>query len=46
MSRPENQNINNGKNDAMSTVRLALQQDLQDLILKTPNREGSQREWK
>ena len=41
MSQPENQNINNAKNDAMSTLRLALHQDLQDLILKTPNRQGS-----
>ena len=42
MSRPENQNINNAKNDATSNVRFALHQNLQDLILKTPNRQGSQ----
>ena len=30
---------NNGKNDVTSTVRLALHQNLQDLILKTPNRQ-------
>ena len=30
----------------MSIVRLALNQDLQDLILKTPNKQGSQTGWK
>ena len=31
--------INNTKNDVTSTVKLALHQDLQDLVLKTSNRQ-------